>query len=563
MKHVYAVFITLFFAAVVHAQVGIGTASPTSTLDLRGSFSPAYRGFTASTTLTSTDYTSIFTGTSAATVTLPDATTCTGRLYVIKNYSATTPAPALTVATTSTQQIDGYSSWILDVTNEVFAVVSDGANWEVQNLSTPAPGGGSSSGTSWVQGGNTMAGTKSIGTINSYDMPFITSNTERMRITSSGAVGIGSTAFSTHAEALLVYQNNNSYNVIGGKGNLNNYLQLNIQNLNSGSNASSDIVATADNGTETSNYVDMGINSSGYNNGGITAGANNAYLYSQANDFVFGNATSGKNLLFFTTDGNTTAERMRISPAGLVGIGSSSFSASPEALLVYQDSSSSFNVIGGKGSLNNYLQLNIQNKSNGANASSDLVATADNGNENANYVDLGINSSGYNTSSITGGINNAYLYSQANDFVIGNGANNHNLIFYTTASSTGTERMRITSAGKVGINNTSPAATLDVAGTVKVGTAGTVLNSIIRFTGQSITDNTGFTNGQARTETLTLSGVNQYASVIVTPRSALAAGLGIAYAYASAANTVTVVINNTSGSSLSLGTVLFDITVIQ
>jgi len=115
----------------------------------------------------------------------------------------------------------------------------------------------------------------------------------------------------------------------------------------------------------------------------------------------------------------------------------------------------------------------------------------------------------------------------------------------------------------VGINNTSPAATLDVAGTVKVGTAGTVLNSIIRFTGQSITDNTGFTNGQVRTETLTLSGVNQYASVIVTPRSALAAGLGIAYAYASAANTVTVVINNTSGSSLSLGTVLFDITVIQ
>lgn len=432
MKHVYAVFITLFSAAVVHAQVGIGTASPTSTLDLRGSFSPAYRGFTASTTLTSTDYTSIFTGTSAATVTLPDATTCTGRLYVIKNYSATTPAPALTVATTSSQQIDGYSSWILDVTNEVVAVVSDGANWEVQNLSTPAPGGGSSGGTSWVQGGNTMAGTKSIGTINGYDMPFITSNTERMRITSSGAVGIGSTAFSTHAEALLVYQNNNSYNVIGGKGNLNNY-----------------------------------------------------------------------------------------------------------------------------------LQLNIQNKSNGANASSDLVATADNGNENANYVDLGINSSGYNTSSITGGINNAYLYSQANDFVIGNGANNHNLIFYTTASSTGTERMRITSAGNVGVNNTSPAATLDVAGTVKVGTAGTVLNSIIRFTNQVITDNNQITYNQTATETLTLNGVKQYASVVITPRSVLAAGLGIAYAYASATNTVTLVINNASGNNLALGTVAFDITVIQ
>jgi hypothetical protein len=123
--------------------------------------------------------------------------------------------------------------------------------------------------------------------------------------------------------------------------------------------------------------------------------------------------------------------------------------------------------------------------------------------------------------------------------------------------------MRITSAGNVGVNTTSPAANLDVAGTVKVGTAGTVLNSIIRFTNQSITDNAAIPASQTRTEAFTLAGVNQYASVIVTPRSALQAGLGIAYVYASAANTVTVVINNASGSSLTLGTVAFDITVIQ
>ena len=62
-------------------------------------------------------------------------------------------------------------------------------------------------------------------------------------------------------EALYVWQpSQTSYNVVGGKGNLNNYLQLNIQNLNAGNTVSSDVVATANNGDENGNYVDLGIN---------------------------------------------------------------------------------------------------------------------------------------------------------------------------------------------------------------------------------------------------------------------------------------------------------------
>jgi len=232
-------------------------------------------------------------------------------------------------------------------------------------------------------------------------------------------------------------------------------------------------------------------------------------------------------------------------------------------LLVYQNNSTSFNVIAGKGNLNNYLQLNIQNKNNGTSASSDVVATADNGNETTNYVDLGLHPGGYSSPGITGGADNAYLYSAGNDFVLGNSTSGKNLIFFTGGTATTNERMRIQSGGNVGINNSSPSATLDVAGTVKVGTAGTVLNSIIRFTNQSVTDNTTFNYNQSRTETLTLSGVSQYATVIVTPRSALAVGLGIAYAYVSAANTVNIVIMNGSGGNLALGTIAFDITVIQ
>jgi hypothetical protein len=92
-------------------------------------------------------------------------------------------------------------------------------------------------------------------------------------------------------EALYVWQpSDTSYNVIAGKGNLNNYLQLNIQNLNTGENASSDVVATANNGNETTNYVNMGINSEGFT--GSIGDENDAYLYSTGRHLHIGTATN-------------------------------------------------------------------------------------------------------------------------------------------------------------------------------------------------------------------------------------------------------------------------------
>jgi hypothetical protein len=46
---------------------------------------------------------------------------------------------------------------------------------------------------------------------------------------------------------------------------INNYAQLNFQNINTGSSASSDIVATADNGDDFYGYINLGISSSTYN----------------------------------------------------------------------------------------------------------------------------------------------------------------------------------------------------------------------------------------------------------------------------------------------------------
>jgi len=80
----------------------------------------------------------------------------------------------------------------------------------------------------------------------------------------------------------------------------NGYAQLNHQNINNGTDATSDYVATADNGTESTYYIDMGIASSGYDNTSVTNALgtslfpNDGYLYVQGDEgFEGGNLTVG------------------------------------------------------------------------------------------------------------------------------------------------------------------------------------------------------------------------------------------------------------------------------
>ena len=122
------------------------------------------------------------------------------------------------------------------------------------------------------------------------------------------SIAINQNGVSTEApEALYVYQaSTSSYNVISGKGNLDSYLQLNIQNVNAGPTASSDIVATANNGSETSNYIDMGINSSNFS--GPIGDANDAYLYSTGRHLHIGNASNFP-IQFFVGGDDTNATR--------------------------------------------------------------------------------------------------------------------------------------------------------------------------------------------------------------------------------------------------------------
>lgn len=92
-----------------------------------------------------------------------------------------------------------------------------------------------------------------------------------------------------------------SYPLLVATGNVNSYTQLEIQNLSSGSNASSDFIATADTGTDGTQYVDIGINNSGYNVATWTvSGPLDAYLYVNAGSLTIGTDTAGKTVKIHT-----------------------------------------------------------------------------------------------------------------------------------------------------------------------------------------------------------------------------------------------------------------------
>ena len=133
----------------------------------------------------------------------------------------------------------------------------------------------------------------------------------------SASIAINQNGVTTAApEALYVWQpNTDSFNVISGKGNSDNYLQLNIQNTNQGVSASSDVVATANNGDENNNYINMGINSENFN--GPIGEGNDAYLYSTGNNLHIGNTKAGKHLGFFVGGDNAdTDKKLQLNPTG-------------------------------------------------------------------------------------------------------------------------------------------------------------------------------------------------------------------------------------------------------
>ncbi len=111
-------------------------------------------------------------------------------------------------------------------------------------------------------------------------------------------------------------------NAVGNfSGSVNNYMQVQIQNKSNGNSASSDFIATSDTGTDTTNYIDFGINGSGYNQAAYNIGAaGDGYLYTSNGALSLGTA-SNKPIVFHTNGTTSTNEAMRIDANGKLIIG--------------------------------------------------------------------------------------------------------------------------------------------------------------------------------------------------------------------------------------------------
>ena len=94
--------------------------------------------------------------------------------------------------------------------------------------------------------------------------------------------------------------------------NANSYAQVWQQNINNGTEASTDYVVTNDIGTDLTHYADFGINSSNYSDPDFTiTGPNDGYAYVEGGDFVIGSTTN--DVIFFTngTLANNEAGRIK------------------------------------------------------------------------------------------------------------------------------------------------------------------------------------------------------------------------------------------------------------
>jgi len=169
--------------------------------------------------------------------------------------------------------------------------------------------------------------------------------------------------------------------------------------------------------------------------------------------FAVGTGTQSSRRTGFLID---SGSNVRIDGTLVIGDSGSLDTNNPEILHV--QNSGSFNVAHFKGDSDTYLQLNIKNTNSSAGASSDFVATANNGTEDMHYVNMGINSSGFDTPFSVGYQNDAYLINRGRDLYIGSldGPDyNHTHVHLFSSNSWQNPQISIVSDGKIGFNTGS------------------------------------------------------------------------------------------------------------
>jgi hypothetical protein len=322
----------------------------------------------------------------------------------------------------------------------------------------------------------------------SRPMSFSVNGSERMRIDSSGNVGIGTTS-------------PNSKLQIVGSGPV-----ASIAHDNTGSGGFTGVLRFA--ATNTLNYIQSGL----------------SYSAGSAAPLIFGSISAAN-------------EWMRISATGLVGIGT----ASPATLLHISATNPEFRLQGtnGTGSVHKFRSTGLNSEALQITSAGDTYYNANlqvfrAANEATEYMritsagNVGIGTSSpaaklhVNESSATQGrygtrISQSGWTSVYGEFVIDTtnakvDLNTSNGLYPLSFSIAGTEAMRINSSGNVGIGMSSPGARLDV-------TSGT--SFAMRITGpsnvyQDITDGTGTLRMQLLSNAPYLASIGAYPFILAT-----------------------------------------------
>jgi hypothetical protein len=112
-------------------------------------------------------------------------------------------------------------------------------------------------------------------------------------VNNAATLALGTSAFNNSEPERLMVDGGASYNIATFQtSKQDSYAEVNIKNFGSGSYASTDLILWNDASTESSSFVDLGINSSNYSGGAIGYGGD-GYLFSAANDMYIGSSTTG------------------------------------------------------------------------------------------------------------------------------------------------------------------------------------------------------------------------------------------------------------------------------
>ena len=169
-------------------------------------------------------------------------------------------------------------------------------------------------------------------------------------------------------------------------------------------------------------------NTSTINTGGIVLGSSSTgvrsllWNYNDGNDYWYTDPTTGFQTEHLIADASTLSSLDVTGQArfGTIYASTTTFSNAPARV---------------DADVNSYAQFMIMNHSADPYASSDVVATANDGSDSSHFIDMGINGTGYSTSSwVINGAGDGYLYIDSGNLAIG--TTNDNITFFVGSPET-------------------------------------------------------------------------------------------------------------------------------